>query len=88
MQLEEKHHSAMQDARAINMAEGLIFPLIDKMISQKTEVMVSEFNGGKKEFIGNAAAISALYELKQILKSKQLQGNSILERINNENTGA
>lgn len=78
----------MHEARAINATEQYIFPLIDKMIAQKTEVMVSEFNGGKKDFIGNAAAIAALYELWQLLKSKQAQGNSILERANKENTGA
>lgn len=87
MDYNEKHQVLMQQARAINASENLLFPLIDKIIGNKINSMVSEFNGGKTEFIGNVAGIAALFEIRQNLVSMQTQGNSILEKLNRESTG-
>lgn len=80
--LEEKHHVLAQEARALNLSEGLIFPLIDKMIKHRTDLMVSEFNGKDINMIPHAAFIAALYELKNILQNKQKLGNAAQAQIN------
>ncbi len=80
--IEEKHHILAQEARALNLSEGLIFPLIDKLIQQRLDLMVSEFNGKDMNMIPHTAFIAALYELKNVLQNKQKLGNKYQEQIN------
>lgn len=80
----EKLVSLMNDSRLINAADFLIFPLIEKMITDRISLACSEFAGGKKEFIADIAYIYGLKEIQNKLKNKQVQGNKAHMELNKE----
>lgn len=81
MELDEKTWGLVQDARFLNLSESIIFPLLDTMIQERQDLMVSKFTGGEKDLLAEVAGIAALKDLKTRLKSMQLKGNRAAAKI-------
>ena len=86
----EKEIEQMNDSRLINLAEHLIYPLLDKFVAEKVEEAISKFKDGETSFLSEVAYMSALKDLQISLKGKQLRGNKALNKLeeNNQNGNA
>lgn len=81
MELDEKTWGLVQDARLINLSESLLFPLLDKMIEERVDLMIAKFNGGETELLAHVAMIASLKDFKIKLKQAQAKGNREAAKI-------
>jgi len=72
----------MNDGRLLNGAEHIVFPLINKMITDRVNLACVNFSAGKTEFIADIAFISGLKEIEQKLKRIQNEGNQAHDKLN------
>jgi hypothetical protein len=85
MNVDEKLVNIMNEARMIAASEDLIFPMIDLMIQNRIDMACGRFQSGSTDFVADVAYITALKDLSIDLKSKQLKGNRVAEKIYNPN---
>ncbi len=76
--------AVMSDARLVNMAEHLIYPLIQNKITDLNVEMNAKFKNGQKDFIAEVAKLSVYLDLIDDLKSIQTKGNQEYKKLNNE----
>lgn len=81
---DEKLVDLMGEARLIAASENVLYPMIDKKISEKIIMACGKFLNGEKDFIGEIAYIAALNSIKDDLKSKQLQGNKAIKALHED----
>lgn len=84
--MKEHEVSLLNAARLVNMADQILYPMIDQMIQHKLEEATAKFRGGKAEsFIHEVSYMAALQDLRQRLTQIQKKGNKIIEQ-NQETT--
>jgi hypothetical protein len=84
---DEKLAQVFSEGRMIAAVDNVIFPLIDSMIEIRRLGMVSRFTSGKTDFIADAAYMTALSEIKTILKQKQIEGQKAFHRLDQQKLG-
>lgn len=77
-----KEFTELADARLVNMAEHLIYPMIDKKIISLNMEMVAKFKNGQKDFISEVAKLSVYMDLIEDLKQIQTKGNKAYSKLN------
>jgi hypothetical protein len=75
--VDEKKLGKMNDARLVNMADHLIYPLLKTMIELRLNTACAAFSGGSRDFVADIAYIQGLKELEQKLKRMQQEGNAV-----------
>lgn len=78
---QEKLIALSNDARLVNLAEQLIFPLIENMRQRRVETMLHKYADSKHEYLADVAYIAALNELMQHLRLIQSRGNKAISNI-------
>ena len=78
---DEKLADVMSEGRAISAVDNVIFPVIEQIITDRVALMISEFAGGKTEFVADVAYIAGLRNLQITLKQKQERGNRAFEKL-------
>lgn len=71
----------MNDARLVNLAEHLIFPMLEAKISQKINEATGRLRNGEKDFLTEIAYIAALQELALELKHSQKRGALAFKKL-------
>lgn len=73
--MDEKKLKLATDARLVNLAEHLIFPLLEQNIKTVHSHMVSKLQAGEKDFLADVAKLAAYQEIHDQLKRTQHHGN-------------
>ena len=84
---DQKLVETANSGRLIALAEHEIYPLLDKRITERIQLMRSKFSGGEKDFLADMAYIAALMDLKNHLlglQDKARQAFKKLEEKQNE----
>jgi hypothetical protein len=79
--MDEKKLKLAMDARLVNLAEHLIFPLLEQYIKNVTSHMVARLNAGERDFVADVAKIAAYQELFDQLRRTQYHGNKADSQI-------
>lgn len=72
---DEKLISALNEARMLNAAENVIYPVIEDMIQKRISLACSEYRAGKVDALAHIAYIAGLKDLSNQLKAIQTKGN-------------
>ena len=75
-----KLEKLMSDGRLVHAAEGVIFPLIEEMITHRVAQAVGKLQGGETNFLGDISYIAALKEIESVLKSTQKKSTKHYEK--------
>jgi Ran GTPase-activating protein (RanGAP) involved in mRNA processing and transport len=78
---DEKLAQAMNDGRMVNIAENLLFPLLEDEIALKLNLMCNKYREGKQDFLSEVAYITMAKDLINKLKVLQRQGNRALKEL-------
>lgn len=81
---DEKLVQSYQDARLVNLAEHLIFPMLLTQLETRIELMCVDFRSGKSDFIAHVAYITAIKDQISELKLLQSRGNRAYAKLNPE----
>lgn len=79
---DEKLVSMMNDTRLIAACDNVIFPMLENFMQRKLEAVCAEFRGGQTNtLISSIAYITALKDILNDLKAKQLAGNKAIQKL-------
>lgn len=70
------------EARAVNLSESLLYPLLERKIQSQVSLIVSLFNGGETDFLKAVAQLASYQGIKEELKRIQQKGNKASEELN------
>lgn len=77
----EKLMKQGNDARLVNLAEQLIYPLLQVMRDQRTTLMINELTLGKLEHAHHVAYLKALEDVRIHLEHIQKRGEKAFQAI-------
>lgn len=77
--MDEKLVHQMNEARMIAASEEIIYPLIDLLIKNRLDLACALFRDGKNNLEPHIAYITALKDIAQDLRSKQIVGNKVVD---------
>lgn len=72
------------DARLVNAADHIIYPLIKKLSQERINLASSKFMGGEVNFVADIAYIQALKDIENHLKRLVTSGNRANSEMNKE----
>lgn len=74
-QPDERLMALAQDARLLNVSEGVLFPLLEGMRENAIVLLCSKYRGGDTNLVAETARIAVLDDILNLLKTKQKVGN-------------
>lgn len=83
--MDERKLKLAMDARLVNLAEHLIYSLLDQYIANVTSQMVAKLNAGERDFVADVAKVAAYKELSDHLRRIQHHGNKMDATIHPQN---
>lgn len=78
---DEELISTANSGRLINLAEQEIYPLLDKKVSERLQIMTGKFRGGETNFQGDVAYLCALIDMKNNLLATQAKAMQAFKKL-------
>ncbi len=78
----EAEREAVLEAKAFYLAAPALLPLVERMERNALGSLLSEFRAGKSDLLPQVAALNAYVQLKQQIKQKEAEFNSLQEKAN------
>lgn len=79
--IDEELIATANSGRLINLAEQEIYPLLDKKIHERMQIMTGKFRGGETNFQGDVAYLCALNDLRNHLTNMQTKARQAFQKI-------
>lgn len=78
---DEELITTANSGRLINLAEQEIYPLLDKKIHERMQMMTGKFRVGETNFQGDVAYLCALNDLKNNLLNLQTKAKQAFQKL-------
>lgn len=78
---DEELIATANSGRLINLAEQEIYPLLDKKVAERLQIMTGKFRSGETNFQGDVAYLCALVDMKNYLLNTQSKAQKAFKTL-------